>query len=116
MIKDFFNTTYTIKRSVWTTDGNGNPYSTEATVSTFAGHIQQAAPEVAASLALTFTKTFSLWCQLGTNVREGDTITDGTTTYSVKAVMNYANGTNKHMELIVTEDGVTEDEGDAESS
>lgn len=106
MIKDFFDTTFTVKRSTWTTDGSGNPYSTESSEGNFKGHVQQADPELVEQLALSITKTFAVWCPHGTDVTEGDTITDGTNTYSVRAVMDYGVGSNKHYELIVEKDDV----------
>lgn len=106
MIGDFYNTSFTIKRASWTTDVDGNPYSTEATTTIFSGHIQQADPELVQNLGLTLSKTFSVWCPLSTAVLESDTIVAGANTYSVKAVMEYANGNNAHKELIVQKDDV----------
>lgn len=99
-IEDFYTTSFTNKRSVWTEDVNG-PYSEEDTISTFKGHLQQARMELVQSLSLSFTKTFTIWCAIGTNVKAGDTLISGTNQYSVHAVMNNNVGDNKHIELLV---------------
>jgi hypothetical protein len=96
MILNFFSTVYTIKRAAWMTDSYGNLYSGETTRGLFKGHIQQATAEVAQSLGLTYTKTFALWCPVGTAVLDGDTNSDGTNRYAAKAVMNHNDGVNKH--------------------
>lgn len=101
MISQFFTTTYTVKRLSWTTDGSGNQYSTLVAEGTFKGHIQQADPDLVQNLGLSLTKTYALWCPTGTDVLEGDTVTDGTDSYTVRAVMEYANGDNAHLELII---------------
>lgn len=106
MIQDFFTTSFTIKRAGWVSDGDGNLYSTESTNTTFYGHKQQATPELAQSLGLSFTKTFTVWCPVDTAVVEGDTIDDGTYVYSVRAVMQNNVGDNTHLELIVELDTV----------
>lgn len=106
MIADFFTTTFSVKRSVWTTDVDGNPYSTEAVQGTFDGHIQQARAELIENLGLTFTKAFSVWCALDTDVADGDTLVTDTATYSVRAIQRNAIGGNAHLELIVEQDDV----------
>ncbi|MEQ9135756.1 MAG: hypothetical protein RLO51_11145 [Thalassobaculum sp.] len=110
MISRHFTTTYSVTRSEWTTDGEGNPYSTEESVGTFPGHIQQARAELVQNLGLTLTKSFTVWCPVDADVKAGDTITDGTTTYSVRAAQLWSLGTNPHLKLIVEQDDVEADE------
>ena len=52
----------------------------------FLGHRQQANSDVVENLGLAFTKTFAIWCAVNTDIQEGDTISDGLDTYSVKAI------------------------------
>lgn len=66
-IERFYNTDFTVKRMVWTDDT-----SEEAEIGEFTGAIQQARPEVAANLGLSFTKTYSIWCKPFVEVDEGD--------------------------------------------
>lgn len=111
MISDFYKTTFTVSRSVWTTDGSGNPISAEAEQGTFSGHIQQAqagssAAALSEHLGLSFTKTYIIWCPVSTDVREGDTLSDGTNAYSVRGKQRNAVGTNQHLELVVELDEV----------
>lgn len=107
MIYDFYTTTFTVKRDVWTTDVDSNPYSAESTVGTFTGHIQQANAQLAASLGLSFTKTHSIWCAIGTDVKEGDHLTSASGSYTVRAKQTNNIGDNKHIELTVESDSIT---------
>lgn len=110
MITDFFTTTFTVSRSQWTEDGQGNPQSAEAEVATFLGHLQQANASLVQNLGLSLTTSFAVWCLPTANVRAGDTITDGSRSFSVRAVMANVIGANAHLELIVELDEVEEDE------
>ncbi|MFA6158894.1 MAG: hypothetical protein WC763_04730 [Candidatus Paceibacterota bacterium] len=107
MISDFYKTLFVVKRSVWTTDGSDNPYSEEQEVGQFMGHIQQAAPELVQSLGLSLTKSFSIWCPVDTDVREGDSLTSVQGVYSVRAVQQNAVGSNKHLQLVVMLDQIS---------
>jgi hypothetical protein len=106
MISDFYTTEFSIKRAAWTEDGEGNPYSEEQVVVSFNGHIQQAQAELATNLGLSLTKAFMVWCPIGTNVKEGDILDTTEASYSVRAVQDFNNGDNKHMELIVELDEI----------
>lgn len=66
-IERFYNTDFTVKRMTWDEDE-----STEEEIGEFTGGIQQARPEVASNLGLSFTKTFSIWCKPFVEVEEGD--------------------------------------------
>lgn len=99
-IADYYVTAFTAKRMVWTTDVNGNEFSQLASTLAFNGHIQQSSMELAQSLGLAFTKTFTVFCPLTTDVSEGDQLVSGAYTYTVRAKHEFANGDNKHLELI----------------
>jgi hypothetical protein len=101
MIQDFFTTEFAVKRMTWLTDDEDNKYSSDTLIGTFLGHIQQANINLVQSLGLTFTKTYSVWCPVDTNVREGDKLETETETYSVRAVQKNNIGCNKHLELII---------------
>lgn len=101
MIEEFFTTLFTITRPIWKIDNLNNSYSEEEVITTFSGHIQQASAELAQNLALSFSKTYSVWCPVSTNILEGDTITTTTQIFSVRAIIDNAIGDNKHKQLVV---------------
>jgi hypothetical protein len=109
-IVDFFTTEFTVNRMAWDTDESGNEFSQEAEASTFSGHVQQTSMELAQSLGLRFTKTFTVWCPLATDVAEGDSLSDGTYTYHVKAKQTFDNGDNAHLELVCERELAADDE------
>jgi hypothetical protein len=113
VITDYFTTTFTVSRSEWTQDGEGNLQSTEAAVTTFKGHIQQASAELVENLGLSLTKSFTVWCLPSVNVKAGDTITDGSRSFSVRAVMANVIGAHAHFELVVELDEVEADEAES---
>ncbi len=98
-IENYFDKTFTCKRMSWSGDSSG-----EISKTSFAGHLQQAAAELAQSLGLAFTRTFTIWCAIGTDVEEGDTLGYDGETYSVKAIMVRNYGENQHLQLIVQKD------------
>ncbi len=108
MISDFFTKTFTVKRASWLTDEYDNQYSEEVEVGSFLGHLQQANAQLAQTLGLNFTKTFTIWCPSDTDIREGDTVTSELISYSVRAIQVNNIGDNKHIELTVELDDVTE--------
>jgi hypothetical protein len=103
MISKFFTVTIAVSRKVWT----GNT-ATDTPQGSFSGHVQQSSPEFAESIGQAWGKTFSIWCAIGTDVAEGDTLTvasgDYAGTYSVKNVQKNATGINEHLELVVIKD------------
>lgn len=99
MINDFFTTTFTISKMTWSGES-----SEMSTTGTFLGYIQQASPALAEQLGLNFTKTFTIWCPVDTQVKENDSLDDGTASYSVKAINKRDYGENKHLELVVEKD------------
>lgn len=101
MISDWFNTTFTIYRQVWTTDGNDNQTSTEQSVGTFSGHIQQASRDMVLDFGLKFETAYSLWCAVNEDVQKGDILRSGENVYSVKAIQVNNIGDNAHLELLV---------------
>jgi hypothetical protein len=102
-IERFFTTTITVTRMEWS-----NESSAEASVGSFSGQIQQAAPQLAEHIGESWGKTFSIWCAKGTDVEAGDTLTvasgDFAGTYSVKNSQLNAIGANQHLELTVIKD------------
>lgn len=102
MISKFFTTTFTVNRSVWSTDVNGFQSSEESVVGTFKGHLQQLTAEQALNLGLNFTTPFSVWCPTGTNVIIGDNLTANSVNYTIRAIQNNGLvGVNKHLQLYV---------------
>ncbi|QDP67608.1 MAG: hypothetical protein Tp172MES00d2C118482111_2 [Prokaryotic dsDNA virus sp.] len=100
-ISRLYTTTISNTRQVW----SGN-LSSDTAVGSFSGHVQQARPELAESLGETWSKVFSIWCAVGTDVSEGDklTIASGNYagTYHVQQIQKNAVGINAHLELVVT--------------
>lgn len=66
----------------------------------FSGHRQQASAELVQNLGLTYTKAFTVWCPVGTDVVEGDTIEAEDGKYSVRAVQLNGNGLNRHKQIV----------------
>ena len=100
-ITDFYTTTFTVLRQVWTTDDDSNAFSEATEVGSFSGHIQQLNPQLAEGLAMAFTKSFRIWCDEETDVKEGDELTAGGYSYSVRAIKKFLPGANKHLEVYV---------------
>lgn len=102
MISRFFTKTFTNYRQSWTTDMSGFQSSSEVFVGTFAGHLQQANPEIIENLGLNFGTTYTIWCDEDTDVKLGDRITCSGDSYDVRLIQNNGNvGTNKHLELVI---------------
>jgi hypothetical protein len=97
MIDRYFTTLFTVKRMLWT----GESGELQDAVS-FYGHIQQASMDLAKSLGLAMTKTFTLWCSPVTNLLMGDELLSNGKYYTVRALMvrDYA-GVNKHIEAVI---------------
>lgn len=108
MIHDLFTTTFTIERMSWSEDMHGNPYSELGEAGSFSGHLQQANSQLVQDLGLSFSKTFTVWCALETDVRTGDRLTAGASAYTVREKMDYFIGDNAHTELVVELNGVTD--------
>lgn len=101
MISDFYTTTFTILRQVWSVDDDSNAYSQQQSQGTFSGHLQQLSAELAQSRGLSFTKSFRIWCSRSVNVKEGDELTAGGFSYFVRSKKDLMVGDNKHLELFV---------------
>lgn len=99
-IEQHYVTSFTAKRMVWATDGSGNQYAQLTDINPISGHIQQSSIQLAQSLNLTFTKTFTIWCSASADVNEGDQLVSGGYTYTVKARQDFLNGDNAHLELV----------------
>lgn len=99
-IKRLFTETVSVERMVWT--GNS---SSRSAIGSFSGHIQQATPELAQSLGETWSKVFTIWSALGTDVAEGDKLTVASGnyagTYTVQQIQKNAHGDNGHLEIVV---------------
>jgi len=102
-IERFCNTTIAVTRMSWSGES-----SAEVSVGSFSGHIQQANAELAQQISEAWGKTFLVWCDKGTDVEAGDTLTittgDHAGTYSVKNVLQNVVGVNQHLELTVIKD------------
>jgi len=100
-ISRLFTESIAVTRMVWS-----GMTSSETAGVTFKGHIQQARPETAESIGESWSKVFSIWCALGTDVTEGDKLTvavgDYAAVYNVQQIQKNAIGSNPHLELVVT--------------
>lgn len=101
MIEKRMTTAFDISRQSWT-----GSTSNLTLIGSAKGHIQQASLELAQQLSIVFTKAFTIWFPLDTDVKEGDTLNDGTNDYSVRAIQENAVGCNTHLELTVQKDDV----------
>lgn len=101
-IEKFYTTAFTVYRHKWADDNDGFSYSeTDEIDEGFNGHIQQISPKLAQYLNLNFTKTFSVWCGLTTDVKIGDILHDGSNYFTVKEIQTNDIGANSHLELVV---------------
>lgn len=96
MIERFYTTNFSVRRMVWSGDS-----SSEQSIESFMGHIQQAAAELSESMGLSFSKAFTIWCPVDTDIEDGDAVTDGEWLYTVKAVRENKVGINQHLEVVV---------------
>ena len=100
MINKRFTTKFTNSRMVWSGE-----YSEIDEANEFYGHIQQMTAELTESLGLTFTKAYTIWCPLNTDVAVGDRLVSGDNEYedeyNVKAIKDLLVGSNKHKQLFV---------------
>jgi hypothetical protein len=112
MINNKFQTTFTVKKTVWTKVTVGSKEvdrTVEIDGASFTGLLQQATPEYAQYNAMTMTKGYSLWCPTSADVFEGDTIYKGDVAYLVRARQDYRDGDNPHAQLAVELIGVEYD-------
>ena len=103
-IRRLYDTEFTTKRQQWTIEEvNGQPIdkAEEESVGTFMGHLQQTTAEYVQTLGLTMTIPFALWCDLSTDIKEGDVLESERGTFTVRAVQRMENGRNAHIEAIV---------------
>jgi len=96
MIDRLFTTTFNVERMEWGDDSAGL-----TDLDPITGHIQQMRPELTTQLGLSMTKTYIIWCSVDADVQEGDTLTNGSDSYSVKAMQINNYGQNPHKELTV---------------
>jgi hypothetical protein len=95
MISRLFTSTFSVERPEWSGDSAGL-----AEVDSVNGHIQQARPELTQQLGLSMTKTYTIWFPVDADIQEGDTLTKGDESYSVRAVQKNEYGQNPHLEVI----------------
>jgi hypothetical protein len=98
-IQDFMTTTFIVRRMVWGEDVEENEYSSEQSVGTVTGHSQQMSMQLAESLKLTFTKSFSIWVPIDADVQEQDVLIADDYAYHVKNVQVFDWGAQRHKEL-----------------
>jgi hypothetical protein len=87
MIERFFKSTFVIYRQEWVVETVGDTEidkSEEVEQDTFKGQLQQANAQIALSLGLTTTKTYTVWCPLDTDVMDGDVLVSGDQKFTVK--------------------------------
>ena len=104
MINGFYTTTFTVKRMVYggSDVGGDNNKSALETQGTFDGHIQQAKPDLIASLAQTYTLDHIIWCDRSEDVQKGDQLEEGSNKYTIEAIQDNSTGDNNHYELHVS--------------
>lgn len=101
MLANKFTTIFSNKRMIWYEEN-----SELEDYMSFKGHIQQTNPELSESLGLSFTKSFTVWCPLSTDVIVGDELSSGDNEYLVRAIKDFKIGNNQHKQLFIerTED------------
>jgi hypothetical protein len=104
MISRKFTVPFTIWRQEWSKVEVGDTIvdrSAEAAVDIFSGYRQQASLEYVQDRGLAFSKPHIIWCAVGTEVFEGDTIGSQYGFDKVRAKQINADGNNRHIELLV---------------
>lgn len=96
MISRFYTTEFEVFRQTYTDNK-----SEEASQGTFDGHLQQASPNLVASVADTYKLSHLVWCSREEDVQAGDTLKVGSDRYTVAAVQDNMVGDNEHYELHV---------------
>lgn len=104
-LERLFTTTFTIRRQVWSVDGNDNDVSEEAVIGTFKGYRQQADAEFVANMDLTYVKPHTIWCPVDTAVENGDMIVSSFGDEIVKSIQINRDGRNSHLELMTSQVG-----------
>lgn len=84
---------------VWSNDS-----SSEITTGSLMGHIQPAGLNLAQSQGLRYSKAFTVWMAVGSDIQAGDRLNDGSRFYSVKAVTERSYGANRHIQAVVERD------------
>lgn len=105
MLSNFYDKTFTVNRMVWSVGSNRGSSLSE--VGTFQGYLQQASQELVERFAMNFQTSFSIWCDIGTDVKIGDTLEEGNSVYTVRAIQINNTGNHPHLQLGV-EGGVFE--------
>lgn len=103
MINDHYNTLFTVYRmqeqvgDVWKQEMSQN--------GSFYGHKQRATSELTQNLGISFTKGYTIWCPVDSDVYEGDNLLDDEGNYySVTAINPRNYGNNQHLQLVVEQD------------
>lgn len=96
MISKYYNTEFVNSRMVWTGESSAIDDN-----NIFMGHLQQSSLEVSENMGLSFSKAFTIWCDLKTDVKEGDQLADGFHTYKVRGIKDLSVGRNKHKQVYV---------------
>jgi hypothetical protein len=109
MIRRLFTTDFTINRQSWSIV-DGVDRSAELAVGSFSGYRQQVSPELTQSLGLTLTLPHTVWCDIDTDVRDGDTLISNNGTDVVRSVQRYGDGLNPHLQLYVEHFGAESDQ------
>ncbi len=100
MIQKFYTTEFKVYRDKWKTDEHGK-YTEKSLIGTYNGHLQQATPELAQQLGLKYTNTFTLWCDVLTDIQESDDVLISSVKYTVSAIQKNLVGINQHLEVIL---------------
>lgn len=97
-ITKFYTKSFSVKRM---TQDAGAKWGQElGVIGTFNGHLQQASSDLTETLKSQFNLAHKIWCAIGENIEVGDILTEGTDTYSVRAVDRKEIGANKHLEIL----------------
>ena len=97
-IDKYYTKTFSVNRMV---QDAGEKWGQElGVIGSFNGHIQQISRELTETLKSQFNLTHMIWCSLDEDVEVGDVLTEGSNTYSIKAIDRKELGANKHFELL----------------
>jgi hypothetical protein len=95
-ISKFFTTKFSTYRQEWTGDSSANVLQ-----ETFYGWLEQGVADIYQEYSkLEFSKAYTIICPVGTDVSEGDRLTQGTDAYHVRFVIDRNKGSNPHLVVL----------------
>lgn len=101
MINNFYNKSFLVLRDVWKTDEDENEYTEQEEIGTVQGHLQQANQEMIERFGLNFQTSYSLWCDVNSDIKISDQLENEDYKFTVRAIQINDYGFNPHLEILL---------------